>query len=88
MADQPQGGSILAAHVHERGMYGTAAAEVAAMALDISAMMARVVSILDELAKVPAVAQSDQGPLIRELLGPLKVRNEAHMAAMEKLNRG
>lgn len=88
MADQPHGGSILAAHVLERGIYGTAAAEVAAVAFDTSAMLARVVAILERIAAVPAIASSPEGLEIHQLLQPLKERKDAHVAAMEKLSRG
>lgn len=82
--------SILSRHVAERRnhpLYGSAVSEVTAIALDGSAMIARIVGLLDILCTVPAIAESPQIDEIRRALEPLKARNDAHMRAMAELSR-
>lgn len=87
MADQPK--SILAQHVaakRERPLYGSALAEVTAVAYDISAMMATVVPMLRILADMPVIANSEGGRGLQQLADQLKERFDAHSAAMAALN--
>lgn len=82
MADNP---SILATHVEKRGIYGTHLEEVSAIALDCSAMLARVVAILEVLVDSPEVKNSPRGQYVAQLMAPLKARSDAHITAMSKL---
>lgn len=90
MADEPTSQSILALHVASKRrapLYGGAIAEVSAIALDLSAMMASVLTVLEEISATPAIANSSAHVNVQSALYDLKSRFEAHSTAMAELNR-
>jgi hypothetical protein len=90
MADEPTSLSILAQHVagkRRNVLYGTPIMEISAIALDLSAMMAQAVPILELIADIPEVQNSANGVAIRSHLSRLKARFQAHAEAMAELNR-
>jgi hypothetical protein len=91
MADEPTPSiSILAQHVAAKRrapIYGNAIAEVSAIALDVSAMMAYVVPLLNVIIQTPAIANSSDSAFLQSVFGQLKTRFEAHSIAMAELNR-
>lgn len=90
MADEPTSQSILAQHVAAKRrlpLYGSAIAEVSAIALDLSAMMSAVVAILDVISRNPVIANSPEGQAIQPVVAQLRTRFDAHSTAMAELNR-
>ena len=91
MAGEQTPPSILAQHVAAKRrmpLYGNAIAEVSAIALDLSAMMAGVVMVLDVISRNPTIANSQEGQAIQPIVAQLKARFQEHSTAMAELNRG
>ena len=82
--------SILARHVakRERAPSGSRAlAETAAIALDVSAMIAYLAPLFELVYDTPAIKDGPNGPALRSLLDDLKRHSDAHIDAMAELNR-
>ena len=81
--------SILAKHVADRERSPSAnpaLSETAAIALDVSALIAYMAPLFELVYETPAIKDGPNGRAMKALLEDLKKRSDAHIDAMAALN--